>query len=94
MELIGIQTEGHSTMLISWTSISDFNGYSKPRRHYMSAAREKEVAVAANNCDCNLGGASGRGKSGSLMSVADFSFGEIKIVDGVWKNNPTWYFDY
>ena len=45
----------------------------------MSAAREKEVALAANNCDCNLGGASGRGKSGSLMSVADFSFGEIQM---------------
>ena len=60
----------------------------------MSAAREKEVAVAANNCDCNLSGTSGRGKSGSLMSVADFSFGEIQIVDGIRSNNPNSYFYY
>ena len=50
-----------------------------PRRHFMSAALEKEVAMAANNCDCNL---DGRGKSGgkSLMSVADMSFGKVQIV--------------
>ena len=39
----------------------------------MSAALEKEVAVATNGCDCKLGGK-------SLMSVADMSFGEIQIV--------------
>ena len=54
----------------------------------MSTAREKEVAVAANNCGCNLGGTSGRGKSGSTMSVADFSFGEIQIRDDHRYNNP------
>ena len=59
----------------------------------MSAAREKGVAVAANNCDCKLGGASGRGKSGSRVSVADFSFGEIQIVDRIRSNNPYSYFN-
>ena len=39
----------------------------------MSAALEKEVAVATNGCDCKLGGK-------SLMSVADMSFGKIQMV--------------
>merc|ERR1719460_1199403 len=50
----------------------DFNGYSVPRRHFMSAALEKEVAVATNGCDCKLGGK-------SLMSVADMSFGPPRL---------------
>ena len=45
----------------------------------MSAAREKEVAVATNNCDCKLGGQSGRGQQ-SLMTVADMSFGKIQTL--------------
>ena len=52
---------------------SDFNGYSMPRRHFMSAALEKEVALTTNSCDCKLGGK-------NLMSVADMSFGKIQIV--------------